>query len=92
MCIGGYLGNIFRETYKAPEEMHHSILIGLAASGGLQGRGGRMTPERPLWGPTEVKLMLTRWSKAAVGSHGSHIKMHQHRAAKIFSYSIFMMD
>lgn len=81
MRMGGYLDNLFRETYEAPEEMHHSILIGLAASGGLQGRGGRVTPERPLWGSTEVKLMFTRYgtrrSKAAVRSNRSHIKMHQ---------------
>lgn len=28
--------------------MHHSIFIGLAAGGGLLGRRGQVTPERPL--------------------------------------------
>lgn len=37
-----------RRGNNAPEEMHHRVFIGLAASRGLLGRGGRVTPERPL--------------------------------------------
>lgn len=37
-----------RRTYKAPEEMQHSVFVGAASGGGLLGWSGQVTPERPL--------------------------------------------
>lgn len=37
-----------RETYEAPEEVDHGVLVGAAAGGGLLRRGGQVAPEGAL--------------------------------------------
>lgn len=54
------LYNSTADTYNAPEEMHHSIFIGAAPSGGLLGWGCQVTPERPLKWLTDALYIFTQ--------------------------------